>query len=348
MKKVVRSAAILASAALCLTGCQKTQEPESTRTQVGIALYNEEDAFLQSIIKNVFELARDADEPFENLELEMQDAAADQILQNNQIKRFVDIKCQVLCANLVDRTSAGNIVSAAKEADIPVIFFERQPVEQDIEWYDKAYYLGSNAEDSARMQAQIVLDAWKKDPSSIDADKDGVVSYVILEGERGHQDAAIRTEYVVKALEEGGMKLKKVEGGSANFDRAQAEALMERWLNQKDFSTELVLANNDEMALGAVEAIEKQNRVISEKNKKKNKKNKSINIKVVGIDGTDAAKVAVDEGKMLGTVCSDQSLYARTLLEMIEAAAKGENMEESIAYADGNYVWIPWEIYVKK
>ena len=122
MKKVVKSAAILAAAVVCFTGCQKMQEEETVRTQVGIALYNEKDVFLRSIIKNVFELTRDSDEPFENLELEMQDAAADQILQNSQIKRFVDIKCQVLCANLVDRTSAGNIVSAAKDADIPVIF----------------------------------------------------------------------------------------------------------------------------------------------------------------------------------------------------------------------------------
>lgn len=346
MRKMVKSAAVLTAAALCLAGCQKTQEQENKKTEVGIALYDEEDVFLRSIIKNVFELVRDPDEPFADLELEMQDAAADQILQNSQIKRFVDIKCQVLCANLVDRTSAGSIVSAVKEADIPVIFFERQPVEQDIEWYDRAYYLGSNAEDSARLQAQIVLDAWKKDPSAIDANGDGVVSYVLLEGERGHQDAAIRTEYVVKALEEGGMKLKKVEGGSANFDRTQAEALMERWLDQDGFYTELVLSNNDEMALGAVEAIEKQEQTKAGKKKKQKKKMK--NIQVVGIDGTDDAKKAVDEGKMLGTVCSDQKLYARTLLQMVEAAGKGESMEENIPFADGNYVWIPWEIYVKK
>ena len=346
MKKVVKSAAILAAAVVCFTGCQKMQEEETVRTQVGIALYNEKDVFLRSIIKNVFELTRDSDEPFENLELEMQDAAADQILQNSQIKRFVDIKCQVLCANLVDRTSAGNIVSAAKDADIPVIFFERQPVEQDIECYEKAYYLGSNAEDSARLQAQIVLDVWKKDPSLLDANGDGELSYVILEGERGHQDAAIRTEYVVKALKEGGIKLKKVEGGSANFDRTQAKALMERWLNQDDFYAELVLANNDELALGAVEAIEKQEKAKADKKKKQQKNMK--NIQVVGIDGTDEAKAAVDEGKMLGTVCSDQKLYARTLLQMIEAVSKGEKMENNITFADGNYVWIPWEIYVKQ
>lgn len=286
MKKIKKMVVLLLPVMLCLSGCQKTQETEKTKTEVGIALYNEKDAFLGSIIKNVFTVVRDPEEAFDNLELEMQDAAADQLLQNSQIRRFIDIKCDVLCANLVDRTSAGSIVSAAKDADIPVIFFERQPVEQDIEWYEKAYYLGSDAKESARLQAQIVLDAWKKDPSSIDINGDGVVSYVILEGERGHQDAAIRTEYVVKALEEGGMKLQKVEGGSANFDRTQAEALMERWLGQEDFYTELVLANNDEMALGAVEAVEKKQTEV----KKKKQKQYLKNIKIAGIDGTDEAK----------------------------------------------------------
>ena len=151
MKKIKKMVVLLLPVMLCLSGCQKTQETEKTKTEVGIALYNEKDAFLGSIIKNVFTVVRDPEEAFDNLELEMQDAAADQLLQNSQIRRFIDIKCDVLCANLVDRTSAGSIVSAAKDADIPVIFFERQPVEQDIEWYEKAYYLGSDAKECDKL-----------------------------------------------------------------------------------------------------------------------------------------------------------------------------------------------------
>lgn len=311
-------------------GCQKTAVTEDTRTEAGITIYDEQDVFIRGMIREVFQMVQKEDGSFPDLELEMQDAKNDQTTQEDQIQRYISLQYDVLCVNLVDRTSASSVIDKARQENLPVIFFNRQPVQSDMELYDRAYYLGSDAEESARLQAEIVLDAWRENPGSIDANGDGVVSYVILEGQRGHQDTALRTEYSVRALEEGGMQLKKIEGGSANFERSKAEELMERWLKQDNFEVELVLANNDEMALGALEAIEKCG---------------AKGIQVVGIDGTDDGKKAVQEGRMLGTVVSDQKLYAETLLKMIEAVGKGEDLTEKLEYTDGKYVWIPWEKY---
>lgn len=330
MKRKMIAATVAASILMALTACRISPPQEKTKIEAGIAIYDEQDVFVQGVIHEVFQTVQENTGEYDDLVLEMNDSGGNQLTQNAQVERFVDLQYQVICVNLVDRTNAAEIINEVKESDIPVIFFNREPAKADMELYDKAYYVGSDAEESARLQAGIVLDAWEKDPESIDTNGDGVVSYVILEGQRGHQDTAIRTEYSVKALEEGGMKLKKVEGGSAGFERGQAADLMERWLNQEGFEVELVLSNNDEMALGALEAIEKCG---------------AKGITVVGIDGTEEGKAAVQEGRMLGTVVSDAKLYAETLLKMIRAVGNGEDVEKSVKYAEGKYVRIPWDIY---
>ena len=72
--------------------------------------------------------------------------------------------CDVICVNLVDRTAAAVIVDKAQAAGVPVIFFNREPVEEDLERWEKACYVGTPAEEAGRLQGGIVLDAWKKDP----------------------------------------------------------------------------------------------------------------------------------------------------------------------------------------
>ena len=74
--------------------------------------------------------------------------------------KFINQDYDVICVNLVDRTAASTIIDKAKSADIPLIFFNREPVEEDMNRWDKLYYVGAQAEQSARLQAEIVLDEW--------------------------------------------------------------------------------------------------------------------------------------------------------------------------------------------
>ena len=78
---------------------------------------------------------------------------------------------------------------------------------------------------------QIVADQYEKDPSSLDRNGDGVISYVLLEGESNHQDSLIRTEWSVQTLKDRGVPIEKITGGIANWERSQASALMEQWLS---------------------------------------------------------------------------------------------------------------------
>ena len=138
------------------------------------------------------------------------------------MERFISLGCDVLCINPVDRTAASAIIDKAMAAQIPVVFFNRQPVEEDMDRWDQLYYVGAVAKESAVLQGNIVVNQYRQDPSSLDTNGDGVVSYVLLEGESSHQDSLIRTEWSIQTLKDGGVPIEKITGGIANWERIQA------------------------------------------------------------------------------------------------------------------------------
>ena len=140
--------------------------------------------------------------------------------------------------------------AALTAAGVPVIFFNRQPVAEDIQRWERIYYVGARAEEGGTLQGRLVLEAWQSDRDRWDRNGDGVVQYAMLEGEPGHQDALLRTEYAVKALTGAGVEVEKLSGDTANWNRGQAEAKMQQWLEKYGSEIEVVLANNDDMALG--------------------------------------------------------------------------------------------------
>ena len=93
--------------------------------------------------------------------------------------------------NIVDRSAASIISDKAMAAGIPVVFFNREPVEEDMNRWEKLYYVGADAKESAVLQGQILVDAYRKNPETLDINGDGMVSYVLLEGETSHQDRCV-------------------------------------------------------------------------------------------------------------------------------------------------------------
>ena len=83
----------------------------------------------------------------------------------------------------------------AKQNDIPIIFFNGEPVWEDLMQWEDLYYVGCDAEQSGVMQGEIAADYIKNHPE-VDKNQDGEIQYVLLEGEAGHQDAISRTDFV--------------------------------------------------------------------------------------------------------------------------------------------------------
>lgn len=332
-----RASRLFCLTALCmiLTACSGAgEEEEKTSIRIGISLYRGDDTFINNIRYELEAKAKEYEqETGIKVTLDIQDAKGSQNTQNNQVERFISLGCDVLCINPVDRMDASVIIDKAMTAEVPVVFFNRQPVEEDMNRWDKLYYIGVDAKETATLQGQMVVDLYRKRPSAIDTNGDGVVSYVLLEGESSHQDALIRTEWSIKTLKDGGVPIEKITGGIANWERSQASALMEQWLNEYPDTIELVVSNNDDMALGAIDALDRA----------------GINgVNVVGTDGTVPGLEALENGKLLGTVSANKEIYGSAMIEIAASCALGEELPEEYPLTDGTYYWPPQEILMRR
>lgn len=333
-RKIV-SAACMALACILLSGCRAGAASEKKHAiRIGVSLYRADDTFIGNIRSELEKRAKEYEqETGIKVTLDIQDAKGNQYVQNKQVERFISLGCDTLCVNPVDRTTSSGIIDAAAAADIPVVFFNRQPVEEDMDRWDRLYYVGADAKESAVLEAEIVADQYEKDPASLDKNGDGVISYVLLEGESNHQDSLIRTEWSVQTLKDRGVPIEKITGGIANWERSQASALMEQWLELYPDTIELVLSNNDDMALGAIDALDRAG---------------GKKISVVGIDGTTQGQDAVQSGKMLGTVSSDKTGYANAIFTIAAAAGMGELIPGEITLDEGKYYWSRQKNVVKE
>ena len=292
--------------------------------RIGVGLYRSDDTFINNLRRELEQYAKEYEqESGRKIVLDIQAAKGNQSVQNRQVDRFVSLDCDVLCVNPVDRMAVSSIIDKAMAADIPLVFFNRQPSTEDMNRWDRLCYIGVDAKETAVLQGQIVADHYREHPEQLDPNGDGVVSYVLLEGETSHQDSLIRTEWSVKTILDEGVPLERLTGGIGNWERSQASALMEQWLGQYGKKIELVLSNNDDMALGALDAMERAG---------------ITGICVVGIDATDPGLAAVREGKMIGTVSADKAGYAKTIFNTaLELSEKGSAAKEK-------YYWCRQEI----
>ena len=340
MKKHPLTAYVLPLAtAVCLcaltNGCalQTSSESESHMRQVkiGMTLYRQDDTFISTIQKN-FEAIVKSREASEDVKIivNILDGKGNQGVQNDQVDKFLSQGYDVICVNEVDRTAASVIIDKAKSVDIPVVFFNREPVEEDLLRWEKVYYVGSDAREAGQMQGQVVIEAYQSSPQTVDKNGDGKLQYVMLEGEQGHQDALIRTEYSVKEVTNAGIEVEKLGNETANWQRSQASAIASRWIEDFGDRIEVVFCNNDDMALGAIDAYTAADM-------------DELPV-IVGIDTTPPALEAIKDKTLTGSVLNDSKGQAEAIFNIAYALATGLNPKDSVPELDGRYVWIPQKI----
>lgn len=321
---------------VCLCGLSACGIPEKTETEkinIGVASYNQSDTYINELVFCFKEECNRLETNQHKISVTVQDAAGSQKIQNDQVKRLIKEGCNVLCVNLADRTNPSEIIEAAKESDILIIFFNREPVAEDLNQWEKLYYVGAKAKQSGVMQGELAADLiWER--KTVDRNKDGKIQYVVLEGEMGHQDAIVRTESAVDSLKEKGVELEKLSYEIANWNRAQAQNRMTQMINQYNNQIELVLANNDDMALGAIDAYEKLGYT-------------ETDIPAfLGIDGTDEGLEAVLEEKMAATVYNDKEAQANAMAQLARQLVTGEKMKK-VEFENQRYIYLPYEKVTK-
>ncbi len=294
---------ILVIMVIAIVGCQNKKIQTDDTLRIGVVTYTQDDPFINAMMDKLKEDLKSMETQEMKVIVSIRSGNDDQQEQNDTVEEMIDAGCDVLCVNLVDRTAPSRIIRLAKQNDIPIIFFNREPVKEDLIQWDKLYYVGCNAEQSGVMQGKIIAKYIKTHPK-VDKNQDGKIQYVLLEGEAGHQDAISRTDYSVKTLIEQNVNLEKLSYQFADWNRGQAENRMNRLISQYQKKIELIISNNDEMALGAVEAYRKAGYKDSDRPV------------IFGIDGLDDALKAIKLDQMQGTVYNDKEDQAMQMAKL--------------------------------
>ena len=308
------------------------QTAYAEEVKIGVHIYRFDDTFMSGVRDNIKENA----DKIGDCSLIISDGKGYQPTQNDLIISSCKEGAKAQAINVVDITAAPILLEKLKILGIPAVFFNREPDPADMPdegWY----YVGAKAEESGRLCGGMIADYFEKHPTG-DLNRDGIIQYVLLIGEPGHQDSIYRSEYSVKALTERGFRIELVAEYSANWQRVQAQEKMAAWLGTYN-NIEAVICNNDDMALGAIDALKAAGYFTEGRY-----------MPVVGVDATAPALEALKEGTLLGTVLNDAKNIGKATLYLSYLLGKGEaitdkNFEYSIS--DGRYVWIPYQRVTK-
>ena len=288
------------------------------------------------------------------------DAAGSQPTQTDQVNTAITAGSDLLIVNIVETATsapAQDIVNAAQTAGIPVIFFNREVADNEvINSYDKCAFVGTNAPDAGHMQGEMIGNYLLANYDTVDLNGDGQISYVMFKGQEGNMEADARTQYGVEdadAVLTAAGKPALVFYDEANTSKYLLDAngawsaqqgqdlmqtLLSKYSEDSGNMVELVIANNDDMALGAISALQ---------NAGYNKEGGKY-IPVFGVDATDAAKEKIADGSMTGTIKQDAEGMANAVVVISQNLATGADKFTSIDEANVVGTWrvnIPYSAY---
>ena len=282
---------------------------------IGVCIYKFDDAFMTTYRNALQEILEG-----KGYTVTFMDGKNDQAEQNNQINNFIAQGVDALIINPVMTSAADQIIATVKDANIPTVLINREPTADQMSAYDKLVYVGCDARQSGTMQGELILET----PNKGDINGDGKVSYIMIQGDPENVDAQYRTEFSVKALTDAGVQVEELDLQRGDWDRNKGQEIAQNDLAKFGDEIEVIFCNNDDMAIGALQAIQAAGRKVNE------------DIYLVGVDALDAALNEVVNGNMTGTVLNDANGQAAGAVEAMEALLSGKTYaagEQSI-YVD--------------
>lgn len=323
---------VLLSIALCFSACSMGGG-NTGAADVHVFYYTYSDPYISSVRSSLDNKLRAAGIAFQDY-----DGNGNQTTQTEQVQTAITKGAKCVIVNIVNTGSddaATGIVQLAKNAGIPVVFFNREVSDAVVASYDKCAFVGTDAAEAGHLQGEMIGEYVAEHMDTVDLNGDGEVSYILFKGEEGNNEAIYRTQYAIedanRILQQKGLKpLKFYDASNANrylvdkngqWSAAAANEFMTTALTSfseaKNNMIELVICNNDNMAEGAVSALN---------NAGYNKGAGSKSVPVFGVDATDAAKELIRDGKMVGTIKQDAEGMAEALLKLANNGLSGSDL----------------------
>lgn len=329
--------------------------PAAKEGSVAVFYYTYGDTYISSV-RAALDSALDG----AGIQYQDYDSNNSQTTQSEQVTTALTQGATVLVVNLVDTGSddaAKNIITQAN--GVPVIFFNRSVSEEAVTSSDKCVFVGTDYEMAGHMQGEMIGNYLLENYDTLDLNGDGTISYVMFKGQEGNAEADARTKYGQEdadAILTGAGKpaLSFYDAANTNkylvdqtgsWSSAAAteymQTIMSQYSEANNNMVELVIANNDEMAIGAVTALQ---------NAGYNKDGATV-IPVFGVDATDAAKDAIAAGSMIGTIKQDAEGMANTIADITANFMDGKAAFDGVDSANVVGTWrvnIPYATYTGK
>ena len=329
----------------------------SSNLKVGVFYYAFSDIYISTVRSNMDAKLEELGVTYQNF-----DGNNNQANQTDQVNTAITDGYNLLIVNIVDTTSpdaAQSIADAAKAKGIPVIFFNREIDSSVVQSYDKCAFVGTDAAEAGHMQGEMIGNFLKDNYDKVDLNGDGVISYVMFKGQEANAEAEFRTQYAVedadKILAEAGKQplsfydsnnSKKYLVDQTGAWSAQAavdymNTILSEYSEANGNMVEMVIANNDGMAEGAISALQGIGYNTGNEG--------STTIPVFGVDAVDTAKEKIQAGQMTGTIMQDAEGMADTITTLVGNLKGGEalmantdqfNVDESVAK-----IRVPYGVY---
>jgi len=298
----------------------------SKNTPIKIAVFSDNSSAMYiSLLKENLERIEKENE--DKIKFTFFDAKDNQAKQNESIEKALSqdfdlFIISIISPNLKDVEST---LRKIMEKDIPIIL-NPDPVQEIINFvkpYKRFVVVGADFEQSGTMEGSILVNEWRSNKQIIDKNHDDALQYIMLKGRIGSPLTSLRTKYSILALNDAGIKTEELASPSCEWMEDCAQSAVESLFLKYGDKIEAIVSNNDAMAIGAVEALQKYGY---------NKGGKSKTIPVVGIDGMPTAKDLIKKGFMSGTVVVEPSDLAEALYSIGMNLAYGKSPLENTKY----------------
>jgi len=240
-----------------------------------------------------------------NIKFTFFDAKNNIAIQNEILYSALKSKFDLVILNSADKKEnfVEDVINKVKQEDIPLILMYIAPeiVSKVSKLYNKVAFVVPDSKQAGIAEGKILVDLWNSNKKAIDKNGDGVLQYIMLQGVTDDPQTIDRTKYVISEINDLGIKTQQLELIHANWLKELAKSSIDNLFLKYNEKIEAIISNNDAMAIGAIEALQKYGY---------NKGDKSKNIAVVGIDGLLEAKDLIDKGLMTGTVIQDSKVAA--------------------------------------
>jgi len=279
---------------------------------IGVTMALFDDNFLTVLRNGIIELADGMD----GVEVQVEDAQNDVAKQLDQINNFIASGVDAIIVNPVDTSATQAMTAAAEAAGVPLVFVNREPINVD-SLPDSQAFVASNEIESGTLEAFEICKILRSQGKA-----GGARAYLMI-GELSNQAAVQRTKDVHDILGTDMCRfIELIDEQTANWSRDEAQDLMTNWLSAGE-PFDAVFSNNDEMAIGAIQAMKAAGLDMGE-------------IVVGGVDATQDALVAMQAGDLDVTVFQNAAGQGSGALDAALKLARGESVDKK--------VYIPFEL----